>query len=123
MEATARSPSGFVNLIDSVNPRKVLLILDCCQGAGFSETVPEWFFQLPSDGFRLSLAASRADEPAWEHPDLKSTPFTRSLLRVIKGIDQISREPGLSYREELIQYIRTQLLQELDTGFQGMPSQ
>ena len=89
--------------------RGVLVILDCCGGAGFAENAPD-FFNLATHDFRLLLSASRAGESSWELPDRGSL-FTRRLLSILRGETVLDRS-GSIFFNELFDDLKTNVQEE-----------
>ncbi len=74
--------------------RGVLLVFDCCVGAGFAEGAPAFFRSTGRSDFRLLLSASREGQPSWELPDGEGTLFSRQLIGILRGTKAAGRIPG-----------------------------
>lgn len=89
--------------------RGVLVVLDCCGGAGFAENAPD-FFNLATHDFRLLVSASRAGESSWELPDRGSL-FTQRLLRILRGEAVLDRT-GSIFFNDLFDDLKTTVVEE-----------
>ena len=85
--------------------RGVLLILDCCQSAGFAENAPDSFRSLGTGEYRIVLAASRVSQRSWEMPDGRGTLFSRNLIEIVSGRVSAGGSPGTIYFSDLLQTI------------------
>ncbi|MDA9409454.1 caspase family protein [Bradyrhizobium sp. CCBAU 45384] len=93
----------IVRTLADTKARGVLVVLDCCGGAGFAETAPDFFFGLAGHDFRLLISASRAGESSWELAD-KGSLFTRRLLRLLRGEDRLDTS-GMIFFNDLFEYL------------------
>jgi hypothetical protein len=114
LEETALTGNTLSGLLGSIRARGILVILDCCQGAGFAERAPSFFRTLESGDFRILLSSTRVNEQSWELPDGKGTLFTSLLLRIVRGEESVGDTPGLVYFSELLSFIQDQLNEELE---------
>ncbi|RVU18473.1 caspase family protein [Methylobacterium oryzihabitans] len=89
--------------------RGILVILDCCGGAGFAENAPD-LFNLATHDFRLLVSASRAGESSWELPDRGSL-FTRRLLSILRGETVLDRTGGIFFND-LFDDLKTTVVDE-----------
>lgn len=101
--------------------RGVLVILDCCGGAGFAERAPEFFYGLADHDFRLLVSASRAGQSSWELEDRGSL-FTRRLLRALNGEDAVG-ERGSIYFSDLFDYLHSGVVGDARALFGGEHAQ
>jgi hypothetical protein len=103
--------------------RRLLMVLDCCQSAGFAERAPEFFRLQEGAEFRILLCASRADEPSWEIPDGKGTLFHRHFAAVLRGIEHPSNIPGTVYFTDLLRHLNDRLEEDLARLYPEAPKQ
>ncbi len=99
------SRDQIVNAISATAARGVLIILDCCGGAGLAENAPSFLQSLGGHDFRLLLSASRVGQSSWELPD-KGSLFTRRLLLALRGDAKVGGS-GQIYFRDLVDYLQT----------------
>jgi len=97
--------------------RGVLVILDCCGGAGFAERAPEFFYGLADHDFRLLVSASRAGQSSWELKDRGSL-FTKRLLRALNGVDAVG-DGGSIFFSDLFDYLYAGVVGDARAAFGG----
>lgn len=114
LEPTALTETALSELLGRVRCRGLLLILDCCNGAGFAEKAPGFFRRLEQGEFRVLLSSTLADEQSWELPDGGGTVFSSLLLRALRGDEAVGATPGQIYFSELLGYIQDRLDEELE---------
>lgn len=110
-------------LLSSIKTRGILIVLDCCEGAGFAEKAPNVFRELNHSEFRILLSASRAEEPSWELPDVGGTIFSKHLIDAISGHEIETSTPGLIYFSELLRNVQDKVSEDLDSLYPNQPKQ
>jgi hypothetical protein len=101
--------------------RGVLVILDCCGGAGFAERAPDFFYGLADHDFRLLVSASRAGQSSWELKDRGSL-FTKRLLRALNGVDAVG-DGGSIFFSDLFDYLYNGVVADARAAFGGEQEQ
>ncbi len=89
--------------------RGILVILDCCEGAAFSERAPETFRTLRKGEYRILMSAARADQSSWESIDGSGTLFSRALIDIVSGAVRTGNVPGAIYFSDLVRSIDAQV--------------
>lgn len=117
---TATAMTAF--LADSP-ARGVLVAIDCCVGAGFAETAPEFFFDLGKREYRIALSASRADEPSWEIPGDGGSLFTKHLARLLEGKVATGQRPGEVTYRGLVDGLTFAINEDLESWRPTLPHQ
>ena len=105
VDARGISSELLVEALSRTEARGVLVILDCCGGAGLAEHAPAYFHGLAGHDFRLLVSASRAGQSSWELADHGSL-FTRRLLRVLRGEERLGQH-GAIYFRDMFDYLYT----------------
>jgi hypothetical protein len=93
---SAISNTDVDDVLSQTRAAGTLLILDCCESAGFAENAPEFFRQIGQSGFRILLSASRVGQRSWERAGGKGTLFTHFLKKAISGDEAIAESPASS---------------------------
>lgn len=106
------SRDQIVNAISATAARGVLIILDCCGGAGLAENAPSFLQSLGGHDFRLLLSASRVGQSSWELPD-KGSLFTRRLLLALRGDAKVSGS-GQIYFRDLVDYLQAGVAEDAE---------
>ncbi len=101
--------------------RGVLIILDCCGGAALAENAPSFLQQVGRHDFRILLSASRANQSSWETAE--GSLFTRHLLAVVDGREQVSAAPGEVYFNDLLRHLRDSVSEEITNAKGRLPAQ
>src|SRR5579871_1270375 len=120
---TALRGSDINDCIKATKARGVLLILDCCQSAGFAENAPESFRSLGTGEYRIVLAASRANQRSWEMRDGHGTLFSRNLIDIVSGDILVGPSPGTVYFSDLLQTIQDRMEEQRESLGQDLPPQ
>lgn len=102
----------IVKAISATAARGVLIILDCCGGAGLAENAPSFLQSLGGHDFRLLLSASRVGQSSWELPD-KGSLFTRRLLLVLRGDANLGGSGEIFFRD-LVDYLQTGVAEDAE---------
>ncbi|MER8733569.1 caspase family protein [Mesorhizobium sp. M1227] len=102
----------IVNAISATAARGVLIILDCCGGAGLAENAPSFLQSLGGHDFRLLLSASRVGQSSWELPD-KGSLFTRRLLLALRGDARVG-DSGQIYFRDLVDYLQAGVAEDAE---------
>jgi hypothetical protein len=110
---TALSSADLDAILSASRARGVLLILDCCGGAGFAENASQFFRTLHHADFRILLSASRASQNSWETPDGKGTVFTQALIALLRGELDSGSEPDFIYFSEMLQVLQLEMDEQL----------
>lgn len=106
------SRDQIVNAIAATTARGVLIILDCCGGAGLAENAPGFLQSLGGHDFRLLLSASRVGQSSWELPD-KGSLFTRRLLLALRGDAKVGGS-GHIYFRDLVDYLQAGVAEDAE---------
>ncbi len=106
------SRDQIVNAISATAARGVLIILDCCGGAGLAENAPRFLQSLGGHDFRLLLSASRVGQSSWELPD-KGSLFTRRLLLALRGDAKVG-DSGQIYFRDLVAYLHAGIAEDAE---------
>jgi hypothetical protein len=123
LNATAISGDEIATVLSKVKPRGLLVVLDCCEGAGFVENAPLLFRQLGDSDFRIVIASSRVGQSSWELPSGGGTLFTRHLTEVLNGTVRIGEVGGIITFSELFEYLALQISEELRSRHDDLPPQ
>jgi len=113
LKNTAITTSDLRTALTQCRARGLLVILDCCRGAGFAESADRFFMTLGGNGFRLLLTASRADQPSFEFTSQKGTLFSKRLIEVLRGEVPLGEQPGVIYFTELFTYLSRKVAEDL----------
>jgi hypothetical protein len=111
---TALSGTAMAAILGGASARGIIVILDCCRGAGFAARAPDFFRELGESEFRILLSAARATEPSIELANGVGTVFTQQLIRAVAGEELVGRASGLIYYGELLTYLDTRIAEEWD---------
>jgi hypothetical protein len=95
--------------------RGILLILDCCQGAGFVETAGQHFTTIGAQDFRIVFSASRAGQSSLEFESFGGTIFSHHLIEVVRGRVPIGDQPGVVYLSDLLSFLSDRLAEDLES--------
>ncbi|TIP18435.1 caspase family protein [Mesorhizobium sp.] len=106
------SRDQIVSAISATAARGVLIILDCCGGAGFAENAPTFLQSLGGHDFRLLLSASRVGQSSWELPD-KGSLFTRRLLLALRGDAEVGGSGQIFFRD-LVDYLQAGVAEDAE---------
>jgi hypothetical protein len=109
--SSAVTSSDLDAIFASCAARGVLIILDCCGGAALAENAPNFVQKVGRHDFRILLSASRANQSSWETAD--GSLFTRHLLGVVEGREQVSAVPGEVYFNDLLRHLRNAVSEEI----------
>jgi hypothetical protein len=112
---TAISTAQIRNALKDCRARGLLVILDCCRGAGFAENADRFFMTLGGKGFRLLLSASRANQPSFEFVSQKGTIFSKRLVEVLRGEIPVGEQAGVVYFSELFIYLSRRVAEDLES--------
>ena len=122
-EETSLRGSDLDECIKPAKARGVLLILDCCQSAGFAEDAPESFRSLGAGEYRIVLAASRANQRSWEMADGSGTLFSRNLIDIVSGKLNAGTSAGMIYFSDLLREIQDQMAEQRESLARETPLQ
>jgi hypothetical protein len=120
---TALSSQDLVAAIAGTRARGVLVVADCCVGAGFAETAPRFFLELERSDFRIALASSRSDQRSWELPADKGSLFTKHLVKILQGEEAVGNRPGEVTYLSLVEALSFQVNEELHSWRPDIPTQ
>ncbi len=114
------SGNEFSDLLDKVDSKYCLLILDCCYAAGILEGC-SFFSRLPeSVRARLWLCSSNKWEPSWEESELKLPVFTFCLLSALQSRHPDAKQPDhLDLESELFPKLRDRVSSDVAQFKQG----
>lgn len=107
----------------SCSARGVLVIADCCVGAGFAETAPPFFFELGEKEFRLAISASRATQASWEIPDEGGSLFCKHFVDILAGKTAAGLNPGEITYLGLVEGLQFALDEDLAERSDAVPRQ
>ena len=111
-EDTALSSLVLAQQLADCRARGILLLVDCCGGAGIAENSPEFLSTLGSQrDFRIVLSASAIDEAAWEFTDRGSL-FCQVLIEALGGKMTNIGAHGEIYFQELFDHVRRRMESE-----------
>jgi hypothetical protein len=95
LAATAISGSDLSALLRGIPARRLVVIFDCCYGAGLAQAKgggalkqglsEELYATLAAGRGRVIMAAARANEPAYILPNARNSLFTQHLLAGLRG--------------------------------------
>jgi hypothetical protein len=94
--------------------RGILVILDCCQGAGFAENASRLFTTIGAQEFRIILCASRAGQSSFEFNNFRGTIFSHHLTEVVSGRVALGEHPGIVFFSDLFEYLAARLGEDLE---------
>ena len=120
---TAISGADLETLLSSVQPRALLVVVDCCEGAGFVENAPRLFRQLGDSDFRILISSSRVGQSSWELPDGGGTLFARHFRDALNGTVSVGEAPGIITFSGLFKYLALQIAHDLRTKYDNLPRQ
>lgn len=120
---TAVRATDIDDCIRSSKARGVLLILDCCQSAGFAENAPQSFRSLGAGEYRIVLAASRVNQRSWEFKNGSGTLFSRNLIDIVSGKLIAGSSAGMVYFSDLLRTIQEQMEEQRESLGPDLPPQ
>ena len=95
-------------MLSDLETRGILVIVQCCGGAGLAENAPNVFYRLEDRDFRLFISGSRASQSSWELPGDKGSLFTTHLLEAVSGSKTIGCR-GEIFFTELFDHLHTSM--------------
>ena len=90
---TALTAADIEAAIEGHRLRGVLVVLDCCRGAGFGVRADRFFRHDSDQEYRLLIASAGADEPSYERADGTGTLFTEGLISILSGRTILGGDP------------------------------
>ncbi|MFN0177062.1 MAG: caspase domain-containing protein [Saprospiraceae bacterium] len=123
LRSSAIASTDIDSVLAEFRGRGVLLIIDCCQSAGFAEYAPRFFRRAGSSEYKILLSSAHTDASSWELAGGEGTLFTNNLIRIIQGKDQIGRMPGFIYFSELFEYLEFKIAEDLRVKYQFLSHQ
>lgn len=123
LEATGVSSDDLDARLRGLAIRGVLVVLDCCESAGFAENAPSTFRALRSGEYRILLAAARADQQSWELSPGEGTLFSRVLIDIVSGRVAAGTRPGVVYFADLMRELYDRIAELRETVAAHAPSQ
>jgi hypothetical protein len=121
--ATGLTATRLTESLEGCKARGVLVVADCCVGAGFAETAPPFFFELGQHEFRLAVSASRKNQRSWEVPDEGGSLFCRHFVDILQGMTAAGIRPGEITYLGLVEGLRFALEEDLAQRGEGFPRQ
>jgi HEAT repeat protein len=91
----------------------VLVVIDCCYGANFTEFPPGFFKTRGASSYRVLLSSTRANERSWEIARGGSTLFSTYLRKCIDGSVPVGFVPGAIFLSDLAKYIANHVTDDL----------
>jgi Caspase domain len=123
LPATAISSTLLDEMLRASNARGVLIILDCCNSAGFGEDLRATLLGSSKGQYRALIAASRKGEASWELPDGQGTLFSRTLLEILQGKIAVGKPPGRIFFSDLQRELGNRLQERRELAAPGIPAQ
>jgi hypothetical protein len=109
------SAHDIVESLKGTLARGVLIVLDCCGGAGLVERAPQLLTEFGDRfDYRILISASTSEERSWELPG-EGSPFTGLLVDAISGRLPAMGRQGEIYFRDLYGF----LVVEMDKIFKG----
>jgi hypothetical protein len=123
LETTAVTSEDLDQRLQRLTIRGVLIVLDCCESAGFAENAPSTFRALRNGEYRILLAAARANQQSWELGPGEGTLFSRVLIDIVSGRIAAGVRPGVVYFADLMREIYDRIAELRETVAQQAPPQ
>ncbi|UWQ84377.1 caspase family protein [Leisingera caerulea] len=98
--------SDLEQVLSDAVARGILVVVDCCGGAGLAENAPNVFYRLEDSDYRVFISASRASQSSWELPGDKASLFTPHLIDVLAGTEIVGKS-GEIFFSELFDHLHT----------------
>jgi predicted nucleic acid-binding protein/HEAT repeat protein len=123
LDTTAVGSEDLDRRLRSLAVRGVLVVLDCCESAGFAENAPSTFRALRTGEFRILLAAARADQQSWELGPGDGTLFSRVFIDIVGGRISAGSRSGVVYFADLMRELYDRIAELRETVAQHAPPQ
>ena len=123
LATTAVAMEEVQTALNACKARGILVVLDCCQSAGFAENADALFRTISGREFRLLLSASRSGQASFEFDKKKGTLFTDALLEVLESRAVVGNEAGIVYFSDLFGFVQSHVAEGLEALGQQVQAQ
>lgn len=120
---TAVSGADLERALADLVCRGILVVLDCCQAAGFAERAPRMFRQLERGDFRILLSSARANQRSWEAEGQVGTLFSKHLVAILQGREPVGAGNGAIWFTDLLEALERRVAEDMETVARGHPPQ